>query len=440
MNLLLYTSQATPRVCYACKVLFGHILGLQVEVTADWSYFQSANADKIIYGAAGSVGKEPWLPASSLLFEKGIHSQRVNIRHFEGRPAGFFVPSKANALLPFDLLAFTFYLAARYEEYQAFEGDAHGRFPATGSLAHRQGFLQRPILQEWGAVLLKRLQAFYPHLPDRRPGYTFRPTYDVDMGWAYRHRPLWLQLGGWLRAALQGNHTLLRERLRVCLGRAQDPFYTFDELERLHIELELRPLFFLLLGQFGPYDKNLPPKGRAMQALTQKLITFSDTGLHPSYRSNTSRAQLQAEVEHYTRLTGQVPLRSRQHFLKLSFPATYRQLIQAGIQEDYTMGYADAPGFRAGLSVPYPWYDLEAEAEQPLLIYPFAVMDVTLQQYLQLPPGQAIEMLKSLIDTVRGTGGVFMPLWHNSSFAASHGWAGWAEAHEQLLRYGSTKS
>jgi hypothetical protein len=149
---------------------------------------------------------------------------------------------------------------------------------------------------------------------------------------------------------------------------------------------------------------------------------------------------LQAEVEHYTRLTGQAPLRSRQHFLKLSFPATYRQLIQAGVQEDYTMGYADAPGFRAGLSVPYPWYDLEAEAEQPLLIYPFAVMDVTLQQYLQLPPGQAIEMLKSLIDTVRSTGGVFMPLWHNSSFAASHGWAGWAEVHEQLLRYGSTKS
>jgi hypothetical protein len=440
MNLLLYTTQSAPRVRYACKVLFGHILGLQVEVTADWSRFQSANADKIIYGAVGAVGKEPCLPASSLLFEKGIHPQRVDIRYFEGRPAGFFVPGKANALLPFDLLAFTFYLAARYEEYLPFEGDAHGRFPATGSLAHQHGFLQQPVLQEWGGVLLKRLQAFYPHLPDRRPGYTFRPTYDVDRAWAYRHRSLWLQLGGWLKAALQGNRTLLRERLRVCLGRARDPFYTFDELEILHTELGLRPLFFLLLGRFGTYDKNLPPRSKAMQALAQELSARGDTGLHPSYRSNISQAQLQAEVGHYTRLTGQAPLRSRQHFLKLSFPATYRQLTEAGIKEDYTMGYADAPGFRAGLSVPYPWYDLEAEAEQPLLIHPFAVMDVTLQQYLKLSPGQAIEMLKNLVDTVWGTGGVFMPLWHNSSFAASHGWAGWAEVHEALLRYGSTKS
>ena len=437
MKLLLYAAQPTPRVRYACKVLFSHILGLPVAVTSDWSPFLSADAPKVIYGSDTTAAGLPCLPAASLLFETDIQYRQIEIDTLESYPAAFFVPGSAAALLPFDLLAFTFLLVTRYEEYLPFDGDAHGRFPATASLAHQHNFLQRPILQEWGAQLLKRLKAYYPALPDKRPPFRFQPTYDVDMAWAYHYRPLWLQLGGLARDVIKGNTQLVRERLRVHLGQQPDPFHTFDSLDRLHKKYGLQPIYFLLLGQYGPYDKNLPPEGKPMQTLVQKLKHTAATGLHPSYQSNESPDLLTTEAQHYAQLTGQPPARSRQHFLRLRFPATYRQLLEAGIKEDYTMGYASVPGFRAGLSLPYPWYDLEAETERPLTIYPFAVMDVTLQNYLQYSPAQAIEALQALITTIKRTGGLFVPLWHNSSFAGSHGWAGWEKVHEALLQYGS---
>ncbi|MEQ8702720.1 MAG: polysaccharide deacetylase family protein [Phaeodactylibacter sp.] len=440
MKLLVYTAQPTKRASYACRVLFECILGMPVEMTNNWSRFLSADTLRMIYGRPPARSGLPWLPCVPLLRETGVHPIPYTVRDFDQRPAACFVPDSASALLPFDLLAFTFLLVTRYEEYLPFQSDQHGRFPATASLAHRYGFLHRPVLQEWGAELWKRLKAHYPTLPDHRPRYQFRPTYDVDMAWAYRYRPLWRQLAGLARDTLTGNTRLIRERIGVLRSKTNDPFYTFAELERLHREYDLHPIFFVLLGMHGPYDKNLPPEGQPMQALIADLARQADTGLHPSYRSNEHPEALQAEVQHFARLTGQPPLRSRQHFLKLSFPATYRQLIQAGIQEDYTMGYADATGFRAGLAVPYPWYDLEAESEQPLTLYPFVLMDVTLKQYLHLSSEGAIAEIRALVSQIKATGGLFIPLWHNSSFAKHHGWAGWDKVHETLLQYGKAES
>ena len=437
MKLLVHTYNPTPRVHYACRILFSTILGMEASVTNDWNFFVQADRPKIIYGSAPDDVDYPTIPSASLLFEDKVCPVNCEIKNIDGIPAGFFLPGNPSDLLPFDLLAFTFYLTTRYEEYLPFLADAHGRFPAKESLAFKEGFLQQPILQEWGHRLWAKLKYYYPRLPDNRPAFHFRPTYDIDMAWAYLHRPLWMQLGGFFKAVLKGQTAIYKERFRVQFRGQLDPFHSFEQLHKLHKCYNLRPLYFFLLGQRGAYDKNLPPDGDAMRRLANQLKQEVDTGIHPSYASNADAVLLNKEVRHYTRLFGTPPTRSRQHFLKLSFPNTYRQLVRAGISEDYTMGYADTIGFRAGLSLPFPWYDLEAEAEQPLMIFPFPLMDVTLKQYLQLTPEQATATTQRLIDTVKNTGGQFLPLWHNSSFAASHGWAEWDKVHEDLLRYGT---
>ena len=40
---------------------------------------------------------------------------------------------------------------------------------------------------------------------------------------------------------------------------------------------------------------------------------------------------------------------------------------------------------------PFKFYDLKDESETELDIFPFAVMDVTLQQYLSLSPDEALD-------------------------------------------------
>ena len=49
---------------------------------------------------------------------------------------------------------------------------------------------------------------------------------------------------------------------------------------------------------------------------------------------------------------------SRQHFLRLSIPETYQNLIDLDIEEDYTMGYAKYAGFRASTCTPFYFFDL----------------------------------------------------------------------------------
>ena len=125
---------------------------------------------------------------------------------------------------------------------------------------------------------------------------------------------------------------------------------------------------------------------------------------------------------------------SRQHFLKLHLPQTYLQLIKVGINHDYSMGYASQVGFRAGTCTSFFWYDLQLEKQAHLKIHPFAVMDVTLQQYLKLNPEQAITQIDELLSSVKLVDGTFCSLWHNESLSESGRWKGWKAVYDEMLK------
>ena len=68
---------------------------------------------------------------------------------------------------------------------------------------------------------------------------------------------------------------------------------------------------------------------------------------------------------------------SRQHYLRMRTPHTFRNLIELGIKDEHSMGYTELPGFRASIASAYTFYDVELEMELPLNLHPFAFMDVT---------------------------------------------------------------
>jgi len=114
-------------------------------------------------------------------------------------------------------------------------------------------------------------------------------------------------------------------------------------------------------------------------------------------------------------ITGSKINKSRQHFLLLGIPDTYRMLSEAGINEDYTMGYASQTGFRAGICTPYYFYDLKNEAPTNLKIVPFMVMDTTLQNYLGFSAAEAHGEIEKLMQEVKKVGGLFVSIWHNET-------------------------
>ena len=437
MKILVYVPSLSPRVKYAFRILFRACLKVDYKLTARKDTYFSAEGPKVNYSPAPISEGEAWLPAGALLWEEDIREQAIEVFRHEGLPA-FFRQEAEGASLPFDLPALVFFLSSRYEEYLPFEGDSLGRFPAARSLAYREGFLEQPLANQWAVRFGKALEQHFPGLSVRYPPYRFMPTYDVDMAWAYRHRPLWLNLAGTLRDLATARWGLAYERWACLLGKRPDPFDTFSYLKRLHRAEGLSVVYFFLLGDYSRYDKNIPVSTTAFRKLIARLADRSMVGLHPSYRSNQQDGQLHKEVRRLKKITGENVLRSRQHFLLLRFPSTYRQLVEEGIREDYSMGYADAAGFRAGMATPFPWYDLETERIQPLKIFPFAAMDVTLRRYMGLQPDDALGRLQQLCRQSREVGGFFITLWHNSSFAEKHGWKGWRKVYENMLSYANS--
>ncbi|RME97127.1 MAG: hypothetical protein D6772_10860, partial [Bacteroidetes bacterium] len=366
-----------------------------------------------------------------LLQEASVKEQALSTGLYERVPTICEVAPGGD--LPFDPFAASFYLLSRYEEYLPYPPDAHGRFPAAISWASRARCLKYPIVWEWSLLLWRALQLKYPGLARQKRSYRYVPTFDVDSPWAFRHRGL----RGLARAFLDlctGKWELSRQRLATWSGLQADPFYTFPYLRKLHERRSIRPrIFWLVAAQRTRYDISPSPNLRAYHALIRSTTSWADSGLHPSYASNDTPSLLARERDILGDILGSDITHSRQHYLRLCLPDTCRQLLAAGIRHDYTMGFADAIGYRAGTSEPFYWFDLESNQVTQLRIHPFAAMDVTLRKYLNMSPQVASEALHELQAYAQQHGLSFSTLWHNSSFSATHGWAGWQTVYEGLL-------
>ena len=110
--------------------------------------------------------------------------------------------------------------------------------------------------------------------------------------------------------------------------------------------------------------------------------------------------QKRAKLEQITR--EQIKL-SRQHYLKLKLPETFRHLEANGIEKDFTMGYYYDYGFRAGTCNSFLFFDLIKNESTNLRLYPFAFMEGTLNDVLKMDIEEAKRTVSALIETVGNT-------------------------------------
>lgn len=433
-EILLFSEKPLPRLQYVAAEIFERRLACRLLCTHSREEYLQSSFPKVQYGNARLDSKGLLIPDCGLLAEQSIRKLEIDVSR-EALP-GFFRHPVPDADFVFDLFSMVFYLLSRYEEYLPFTPDVHGRFSASQSMAYRNGFLNQPLADQWCRALATQLTKRYPGLQIPVPSWTFQPTFDIDMAWAYSHKGI-RGMGGLLKELMRGDWKQAEKRISVWMGREKDPYDTFSYLSQIHGQSgALAVIYFFLLGKRGPFDKNISPQSTAFRKLVRRTSEQYSCGIHPSYGSNASLQTLEKELNTMAGITGTRPYRSRQHFLKLRFPDTYRNLLQVGICEDYSMGYADDTGFRAGTAFPFSWYDLSTETATDLLIHPFQIMDVTLKNYLNLSPEAAVARCSQLLAEVKKTGGALTSLWHNSSFAPLEGWEGWEQVYEALLKMG----
>lgn len=429
-SLLIYTPRATPRLEYIFRFIFSRILGLDYQVTHIKSDFLRSAKPVLNYSHV-PLGKGIWIQSHTLLFEEGIKSQDPKPGKWKEMPVLFQTGPGPD--LPFDLFAASFFLLSRYEEYFPHTPDVWFRFPAKESIAHREGFLDEPVIDYWAGRLMNVLKIRYPSLRFAPRTYRFIPTIDVDQAWAYKHKGVLRNIGGGLKFLFRGDLNELKLRFGTLSGLNPDPFNSFDYLIRIFKTHQLEPVFFFQVGRYGKFDKNIPGRHPAMRNLIKQVHFFAPVGLHPSFRSNDHSGILASEIMQLKDVLKEEPAGSRQHYIRLNIPKTYRRLLDAGIYNDFSMGYPDHPGFRAGTASSFRFFDLGTEQESELEIHPFQVMDSTLNHIMHLTPEEALETISGIVSKIKKVSGTFIPVWHNSSLHDRWEWKGWRQVFEKMV-------
>jgi len=431
-SLLIFVSKKTNRLRYTFKLVFSDLLKYPYKLTTNLDEFQSSDLPKFIYNDKPS-SDDLFFRSTELLLQRGIENPFLDPFDFEGIKA-FFPVYDDESVLPFDVFAAIFYLTARYEEYQPYVRDEHGRFTAHLSISTELDILRKPVVNIWALKIKAILKEKYPSLKFRQLKFRFVPTYDIDSAFAYSQKGFIRSLGGYVLDIKDFNWEKVAQRTRVLTRMEKDPYNTFDLQIEYQKQNKLRPIYFILFGRYGQYDKNLNVRNKTFRQKIKKIGDYAQIGIHPSYNTIEYPERLSFEIDNLSRVINKEVSRSRQHFLRLMLPQTYRNLVEHDITDDYSMGYAALPGFRAGICSSYNFYDLDMEGETKLRIHPFAVMDGTLKDYMDLTPADAIEQIRVLINEVKAVNGTFISLWHNDTFSNQHRWVGWLRVYEELLK------
>ncbi|MEI7803414.1 MAG: polysaccharide deacetylase family protein [Bacteroidota bacterium] len=430
--LLIYTIKVTPRLQYIADLLLRELLEIDFEFTNSADRFYQYSGPKINYSKERS-GNELFIYSHPLLFETDIKLQRTEYGEYNGIPTLFSSGKEAD--LPYDPFAAAFFLVSRYEEYLPFKEDKHGRFRFEKGVAYHKGFHQIPVVNHYALHLKDLIHSHYPEIIFSSKEYQFILTYDIDQAYKYSELPWYRSIGGRLKAILRRDWNHLKERKKVLSGEEKDPFDTFDEQFRISQKNHLYPIYFFLLGNYSSLDKNNSWNSKRMNQLIKNIADKYLIGIHPSFKSFKNSNKLENEVARLNSVSGKKIIRSRQHFLFLEFPYTYRNLIAQGIEEDYTMGNPNIIGFRASIASPFYFYDLKRDETTSLRVHPFAAMDSTLFYYTKVTAESALEELKLITDEIKKVHGTFIYIAHNDLISKQSLWKGWSQCFEEFIEY-----
>lgn len=418
----IYTDSITNRLRYTLDFIFTQ-RGISYQIADDVAKVTIQHGDSLLNYSCRELSNACTIFPAKLLEETGVSEQKIEKERWQAAECLSF-----NEIA--DPIASIFYVLTRYEEYLPFQADEHDRFGAKNSMLSQCNWIYTPICDVWAEAIIHEVEkACAAVIPIRQQPMRIVPTFDIDNTFAYKHKSGLQLWGAIVKDVLKLNFKQLKLRRHVRLGKTKDPFDTFDFILSL-VDKNIQPLLFWHLGDLAPFDRNLPWEQPNHQLLIQQMASKLLVGIHPSYQSNLVASKVKTEALRLETITGKQTIRSRQHFLKLTFPQTYENLIAAGIQHDYSMGFADSEGFRMGTARSIPFFNVRKNEVTTLELHPFVYMDGTLNQYKKYAIGEAQQVVEQLANQVKRYGGDFAFIWHNETIGETGRWIGWKEVFE----------
>lgn len=426
--LLIYTHKITNRLTYTMRHLFVQMMGVEVSFTTKVEDFIKHQGPKITY-TKQALQNEFFIRSNDLLFEQGINDIQIKVQEWNGIPCFFKTDDRSN--IPYDIFSASFYLLSRYEEYLPHVKDQLGRFPPETSLAYESGFLELPVVDLWVHQFFKILKERFPDIKTKERKYSFTSIINVTISHCYALRGLGRSLAGFFYDFSRFRLSRVWNRVVVWFNPKKDPFDNFSLLMEIHKRFKARTMFFFQFADYSTHDKNISIHKNRFRYLIKSVADYSIVSLSASMAAGENLETLKVEKRRLSDLINRPIKYSRVRYNKVFVPHTYRDLVEAEFTDDYSLGYTHYLGFRASTSVPFPFYDINLEVQQPIKIHPFAICDYALRKFKT--KDEVFSKLDGLYQNTKLVKGDLVMVFSNELLGGKHK-INWPELYQSLLK------
>lgn len=328
-----------------------------------------------------------------------------------------------------DIFGSIFFMISRYEEIVIKNRDNHHRFFANSSVAYQEGFLFRPIVNEYLEFLFALLKFLWPNLERKEQYFAISPTHDVDVPFYYLYLPftpiLRRMLGDIIkRRSLNKAFKTYKTWKNVNKRNLNyDPVYTFDFIMRESEKRNLKSAFYFLPSSSPEMEIKYPVTIPEMKILLEEIDRRGhEIGIHGFYGTYLDKKAFKNDVALLQNTCEYLGIQQnirggRQHYLQWQNPDTFNVWESAGMEYDSTLSFADMPGFRCGTCYEYSVYDCVQRKQLKLKERPLIAMECSIiaERYMNLGLTEdALVLFKQLKDMCRFYKGNFVFLFHNT--------------------------
>jgi len=384
---------------------------LEIKFTTKIEEFIAHQGMKFSYGKK-RLGNELFLQSTELLREQGLSDVEVKVQKW-GQTKCFFAVSD-NSDLPFDIFAASFYLLARYEEYLPHVKDEFGRFPASESLAFKKDFITSPVVDIWAYKFKELLNRRFPDIELRKRQYDATTIISVSHVFNFKNKGFLRTLTGTVIDISLLKLSRVSDRIKVLLRLKKDPYNVFEDLISFIKEHKAKMVFMFQLSDFNVYDRNINHNRLNYKSIIKYMADYSKVGLRLGYFAVKEMKALKSEKKRFENIIHgplQNVLNSKYN---LMLPEHYSYLNELEITHDYSMGYPQTPGFRAGTTTPYLFFDINMEVTTPLTVHPYIfhsqICDSKSQAELEL-------IIDGMANQLKLVGAPFVSVFKNRDFS-----------------------
>lgn len=419
MTLHVLTDKRSSRLDYVLRQIVKRWWGMEFQTYLDVLKFEESVGPKICY-TQQRYPDSLWIVPSGLLSQIGV--DQLDLRPAKDENKRFTLFTSTSGDLNYDPLSAVFYLLSRYEEYLPHIQDEYQRFTAAGSILTEYGVLRKPVVEHWCQELAQAIQLRFPDFKTPEKKLSVDILVYVQEAYRYRRKGILRQFGIFWSSVFSGKFRDAISCARVLVFNAQDPYDIYNDLLSQYRSavktagsVSKQLSFFFQVGNYSTQDNNIFYQSKDYRNLLKMLNDYVPVGLLFSFFSYQDVNLMNTEHRRMEDILHVPDLPAMGRLSRLGVPYYPQDLLSTGVRKDYTMGYHDALGYRAGTSKAFGYYDLDTETSTPLVMHPVAVharaLDALETDYARMVA------VKKMIKSTRNVGGYMRVALSNTDLA-----------------------